>query len=154
MIFGRREAVAEPSFTKSSPAHHQSFTGVYVPIFRFAAVMMESALQPTDPGPVVTIGGLEIRPAELQVFVHGNRVNFTVREFQTFYALAERCDRVVSRSELYAAVWGGDMPHRDRSVDVFVRKVRRKLAAVSPDRTYVHTHFGIGYRFSPERPVG
>jgi Transcriptional regulatory protein, C terminal len=85
---------------------------------------------------VLTIGGLEIRPAELQVFVQGARVNFTVREFETFYALAERCDRVVSRSELYAAVWGGQMPHRDRSVDVFVRKVRRKLAAVSPGWTY------------------
>ena len=118
----------------------------------FAAVM-ESALQPIEPGPVVTIGGLEIRPAELQAFVHGARVNFTVREFETFYALAERCDRVVSRAELYAAVWGGEMPHRDRSVDVFVRKVRRKLSAVSPGWTYIHTHFGIGYRFSPERAV-
>jgi len=112
---------------------------------------MENVLQPLDPGPAITIGGLEIHAAELQVFVHGARVNFTVREFETFHALASRCDRVVSRSELYAAVWGGEMPHRDRSVDVFVRKVRRKLAAVSPDRTYIHTHFGIGYRFSPDR---
>ncbi|HEX6459864.1 MAG TPA: winged helix-turn-helix domain-containing protein [Thermoleophilaceae bacterium] len=110
---------------------------------------MESALQPIDPGPVVSIGGVDIRPAELQVFIQGARVNFTVREFETFYALAARYDRVVSRSELYAAVWGGEMSHRDRSVDVFVRKVRRKLAAVSPERTYIHTHFGIGYRFSP-----
>jgi DNA-binding response OmpR family regulator len=102
-------------------------------------------------GSVVTIGGLEIHPDELQAFVHGARVNFTVREFETFYALAARCDRVVSRNELYEAVWGRAMPHRDRSVDVFVRKVRRKLAAASPGWTYVHTHFGIGYRFSPER---
>ena len=115
---------------------------------------MENVLQPLDPGPAITIGGLEIHAAELQVFVHGARVNFTVREFETFHALASRCDRVVSRSELYAAVWGGEMPHRDRSVDVFVRKVRRKLAAVSPDRTYIHTHFGIGYRFEPELPDG
>jgi DNA-binding response OmpR family regulator len=115
---------------------------------------MESALQPSDQAHVVTIGGLEIRPAELQAFAHGARVNFTVREFETFYALAERCDRVVSRRELYAAVWGGEMSHRDRSVDVFVRKVRGKLAAVSPGWTYVHTHFGIGYRFSPERTLG
>ena len=114
---------------------------------------MERALQPIDSDSVVNIGGLEIRPAELQAFVHGARVNFTVREFETFYALAERCDRVVSRAELYGAVWGGEMPHRDRSVDVFVRKVRRKLAAVSPGWTYVHTHFGIGYRCSPERTV-
>jgi DNA-binding response OmpR family regulator len=129
---------------------HQSFTAANWGEFRFADGR-ESALQPVDLGPVVNIAGLEIRPTELQVFVHGARVNFTVREFETFYALAARCDRVVSRGELYAAVWGGEMPHRDRSVDVFVRKVRRKLAAVSPGWTYVHTHFGIGYRFSPER---
>jgi DNA-binding response OmpR family regulator len=111
---------------------------------------MASALQPIGSGgPVFTIGSLEIRPTEMQVFARGVRVNFTVREFETFYALAERRDRVVSRAELYAAVWGGEMPHRDRSVDVFVRKVRRKLAAVSPGSTYIHTHFGIGYRFSP-----
>jgi DNA-binding response OmpR family regulator len=52
--------------------------------------VVESALQPIDPGPVVTIGSMEIRPAELQAFVHGARVNFTVREFEIFYALAER----------------------------------------------------------------
>lgn len=115
---------------------------------------MESVLRAVEADDVISIGGLEIRPGELQAFAHGTRINFTVREFQTFYALADRCDRVVSRAELYAAVWGGQMPHRDRSVDVFVRKIRRKLAAVSPAWTYVHTHFGIGYRFSPERTIG
>ena len=107
-----------------------------------------------DPGPVLAIATLEIRPAELQVFAHGVRVGFTVREFQTFFALAQRQDRVVTRQELYALVWGGEMPRRDRSVDVFVRKVRRKLSDVSPGWTYIHTHFGIGYRFTPEPSVG
>ena len=81
-------------------------------------------------------------------------MGFTVREFQTFFALAQRQDRVVTRQELYALVWGGEMPRRDRSVDVFVRKVRRKLSDVSPGWTYIHTHFGIGYRFTPEPSVG
>jgi DNA-binding response OmpR family regulator len=45
------------------------------------------------------------------------------------------------------------MPHRDRSVDVFVRKVRRKLALCAPDWEFIHTHFGIGYRFKPEQIV-
>jgi hypothetical protein len=42
------------------------------------------------------------------------------------------------------------MAHRDRSVDVFVRKVRQKLFAVAPDRAFIHTHFGVGYRFCVE----
>jgi DNA-binding response OmpR family regulator len=95
-------------------------------------------------------GRVEIRPAELQVLVDGRRVGFTVREFQIFSVLAARPDHVVRRSDIYEQVWGAPWVHRDRSVDVFVRKVRGKLAAVSPDWTYVHTHFGIGYRYSPE----
>jgi len=97
------------------------------------------------------IGQIEVRPAELQVLVGGVRVGFTVREFELFDVLAERYDRVVPRPELYELVWGNGMPYRDRSVDVFVRKVRRKLEAVSPDWDYIHTHFGIGYRFAPQR---
>lgn len=97
------------------------------------------------------VGPLEIYPAELQVLAEGRRVGFTVREFEVFLVLAERCDRVVIRAEIYDRVWRGTLPHRDRSVDVFVRKVRRKLAAASPGWVYIHTHFGIGYRFAPER---
>ena len=49
------------------------------------------------------------------------------------------------------------MVHGDRSVDVFVRKLRSKLEKASPDWRYIHTHFGIGYRFAAEpveEPVG
>jgi DNA-binding response OmpR family regulator len=97
------------------------------------------------------IANLEVRPAEYQLLADGRRVGLTVREFQTFLVLAERPDRVVTRPEIYSLVWGGQMAYRDRSVDVFVRKVRRKLAAVAPGWAYIHTHFGVGYRFSPER---
>jgi DNA-binding response OmpR family regulator len=100
---------------------------------------------------VVQIANLEIRPGEFQVLADGRRVGLTVREFQTFMVLAEQPDRVVSRPEIYARVWGGQMAYRDRSVDVFVRKVRRKLSDAASGWVYIHTHFGIGYRFAPER---
>lgn len=99
---------------------------------------------------VLLIDPLELRPAEYQALVAGRRVGLTVREFQTLWALAQRLDRVVRREEVYAEVWGAPMEYRDRSVDVFVRKVRRKLEQASPDWVYIHTHFGIGYRFAPE----
>jgi DNA-binding response OmpR family regulator len=85
------------------------------------------------------------------VLARGRRVGLTVREFQTFLALSLRPDRVVRRAEIYADVWGGNMAYRDRSVDVFVRKIRRKLELAAPDWQYIHTHFGLGYRFAPER---
>ena len=100
---------------------------------------------------VLRIANLEIRPTEYQLLADGRRVGLTVREFQTFLVLAERPDRVVTRPEIYSLVWGGQMAYRDRSVDVFVRKVRRKLDAAAPGWVYIHTHFGVGYRFSPER---
>ena len=96
------------------------------------------------------IGHVELRPAEFQVLIDGVRAGLTVREFQLLLVLAERHDRVVQRPEVYGLVWGGPMPHRDRSVDVFVRKVRRKLTDVSPEWTYIHTHFAVGYRFALE----
>lgn len=97
------------------------------------------------------VANLEIRPGEMQVLADGTRAGLTVREFQLFLILAERADSVVQRPELYRLMWGGAMQRRDRSVDVLVRKVRRKLEEVAPEWRYVHTHFGIGYRFSPER---
>jgi DNA-binding response OmpR family regulator len=78
---------------------------------------------------VIRFANLEIRPAEFEVLADGKRVGLTVREFQTFLVLAGRPDRVVTRLEIYSLVWGGQMTYRDRSVDVYVRKVRRKLAS-------------------------
>jgi DNA-binding response OmpR family regulator len=118
---------------------------------RPAAPIEEAVEPPTGSDEPIKVANLEIRPGEYQVLADGRRVGLTVREFQTFYVLAAQRDRVVSRPEIYARVWGGQMTYRDRSVDVFVRKIRRKLADCAPSWVYVHTHFGIGYRFSPER---
>jgi DNA-binding response OmpR family regulator len=109
--------------------------------------------QPTSApdGRLIEIGNVEIRPGELQVLVDGRRAGFTVREFELFFVLAKRLDSVVQRPEIYELMWGGEMPRRDRSVDVLVRKVRGKLETVAPEWRYIHTHFGIGYRFTPER---
>jgi DNA-binding response OmpR family regulator len=96
------------------------------------------------------IANLEIRPAELQVLVEGRRAGLTVREFELFLLLSDRLNSVVQRPQIYELMWGGEMPRRDRSVDVLVRKVRGKLELVAPGWRYIHTHFGIGYRFTPE----
>ncbi|HEU4904961.1 MAG TPA: winged helix-turn-helix domain-containing protein [Solirubrobacterales bacterium] len=94
---------------------------------------------------------MEVRPEELQVLVEGRRVGLTRREFELCLLLFERLDRVVRRSEIYERMWGGAMPRRDRSVDVLICRAREKLQAAAPGWRYIHTHFGIGYRFSPER---
>ena len=105
----------------------------------------------------VVIGEVEIRGDQFQAFVGGASVELTRREYELIQLLAEAEGQVLQREEIYQRVWGYAMVHGDRSVDVFVRKLRSKLERVSPDWRYIHTHFGIGYRFAAEpveEPVG
>jgi DNA-binding response OmpR family regulator len=106
-----------------------------------------------ETGPMVS-GELEIRSDQYQAFVSGQSVGLTRREFELLHLLAEARGQVIEREEIYQKVWGYAMAHGDRSVDVFVRKLRQKLQRQSANWTYIHTHFGIGYRFDPEALAG
>jgi DNA-binding response OmpR family regulator len=98
----------------------------------------------------VLAGELEIRADQFQAFVAGNSLDLTRREFEVLQLLAEAEGQVLEREEIYQRVWGYAMARGDRSVDVFVRKVRQKIEKASPKWEYIHTHFGIGYRFDPQ----
>jgi DNA-binding response OmpR family regulator len=98
----------------------------------------------------VSAGEVEIRLDQFQAFVNGRSIELTRREFELIRLLGESPGHVLEREEIYQRVWGYAMAHGDRSVDVFVRKLRQKLEKASPDWRYIHTHFGIGYRFAPE----
>ena len=106
-----------------------------------------------DRGPVMA-GEIEIRADQYQAFVGGRSLGLTRREFEVLQLLAGARGKVLERDEIYQAVWGYTMAHGDRSVDVFVRKLRQKLERGSHDWEYVHTHFGVGYRFDPEPREG
>ena len=96
------------------------------------------------------MGRLEIRPEEHAALVDGRPLSLTVRELQLLESLAAHPQRIMTREELYSEVWGGRPARADRSVDVYVSRLRQKLAAVIPGRALIHTHNGIGYRFSPD----
>ncbi len=98
----------------------------------------------------VIAGELEIRSDRFQAFVGGHDLDLTRREFELLQLLADAHGQVLQREEIYQRVWGYAMAHGDRSVDVYVRKLRQKLESASPNWRYIHTHFGIGYRFQPE----
>ena len=106
----------------------------------------------TEAGPLVA-GELEIRADQYQAFIGGESLGLTRREFELLQVLADARGTVVERERLYERVWGYAMAHGDRSVDVFVRKLRQKLSRRSQAWSYIHTHFGVGYRFEPE-PLG
>jgi DNA-binding response OmpR family regulator len=99
-------------------------------------------------------GEVEIRADRFQAYVRDRSIDLTRREFELIDLLAGAEGRVLEREEIYQRVWGYAMARGDRSVDVFVRKLRHKLEVASPEWRYIHTHFGVGYRFSPERVDG
>jgi len=106
-----------------------------------------------EAGPLVA-GELEVRSDQFQAFVRASSIDLTRREFEVLELLAQARGKVLQREEIYQAVWGYAMAHGDRSVDVFIRKVRQKIEKASPDWSYIHTHFGVGYRFEPEQAGG
>jgi DNA-binding response OmpR family regulator len=93
---------------------------------------------------------LEVRPEEHAALVDGRPLSLTMRELQLLTILASNPQRIMTREELYAEVWGGTPRHPDRSVDVYVSRLRSKLGEAMPGTSFIHTHNGIGYRFSPE----
>jgi DNA-binding response OmpR family regulator len=95
-------------------------------------------------------GELEIRLGEGLVLATGRALTLSVREFELLVAMVRRAGGIVSRDELYRSVWGRTQRPGDRSVDVYVSKLRNKLEAAMPDRRFIHTHPGFGYRFQPQ----
>jgi DNA-binding response OmpR family regulator len=98
----------------------------------------------------IEVGGITIRPDRHQAYAGEVSLELTAREFEILHLLSQ-AERVLRREEIYERLWGYAMAHGDRSVDVFVGKLRQKLRAGSPEWTYIHTHFGVGYRFAAER---
>ena len=95
----------------------------------------------------IVAGNLVIRPDEFLAHVDGQPLILTMRELSLLVALARRTGRVVAREELYAVVWQQPYRRCERSVDVYVAKLRQKLEEAAPGWRYIHTHFGFGYRF-------
>jgi DNA-binding response OmpR family regulator len=96
------------------------------------------------------VGDLEIRPGDGLCLAGGRALTLSVREFQLLVALAQRAHGIVSRPDLYAQVWGGQLRDGDRSIDVYVHKLRVKLETALPGYRFIHTHVGFGYRLDPE----
>jgi DNA-binding response OmpR family regulator len=99
------------------------------------------------------VGPLEILPAEHLARAGGRTLTLSIRELRLLTEMARRVDRIVARDELFRLVWGREMRAGDRSVDVYVRKLRVKLETALPTWRFIHTHFGFGYRLAAEESL-
>ncbi len=100
---------------------------------------------------VLADGPLQIFPEEHLVRAGGRTLMLSIRELRLLTELARRKDRIMAREDLFRLVWGKEMRAGDRSVDVYIRKLRVKLRQALPGWRFIHTHFGFGYRMAAER---
>ncbi len=125
-------------------------------VARVQAALRRSGGIADDRGAIVEVEGLRIDPDQRRAFLRtadGDEfvdAGLTPTEFRLLLALAREHGRVLTRDELQQRVWGTRPRHRDRTVDVCVRKLREKLDRRSPTHEYLHTQYGVGYRFGAE----
>ncbi|MER3410726.1 MAG: DNA-binding response regulator [Thermoleophilia bacterium] len=114
-----------------------------------AAARRGARAQATPRGEPIEIEELRIDPRQVQAFVDGRSAELTPTEFRLLYALALEQGRVVSRDELLQRLWGRRQTHRDRTVDVFVRRLRDKVDRRASRHAFIHTRYGVGYKLEP-----
>jgi DNA-binding response OmpR family regulator len=115
-----------------------------------AAVRRGVRAQSPDRGERIEIEELVVDPADVQAYVEGRSLGLTLTEFRLLHALALEQGRVVGRDELMQRIWGRRQRYRDRTVDVFVRKLRDKIDRKSPHHTFLHTRHGVGYKLEAQ----
>src|SRR5207245_8945277 len=100
-------------------------------------------------GETIEVEELRIDPREVEAYVDGETAGLTATEWRLLYALALDRGRVVTRDELLQKIWGRRETHRDRTVDVFVRRLREKVDRQASTHTFIQTRYGVGYRLEP-----
>jgi DNA-binding response OmpR family regulator len=103
----------------------------------------------TPRGEPIEVEELRIDPREVQAFIEDESAELTPTEFRVLYALALEQGRVVTRDELLQKLWGRRETRRDRTVDVFVRRLRDKIDRRAPRHTFIQTRYGVGYKLDP-----
>ena len=92
-------------------------------------------------------GGVKLDAAGYRATIGGRDLGLTAVEFQLLRVLAEHPGRIYTRDQLMDAMYRDERVVADRTIDSHVKKIRRKIAAVLPDREIVHSVYGVGYKY-------
>ena len=99
------------------------------------------------PSSVIEKNGMKLDRESRRVFIDGQEVNLTAKEFDVLELLALNQDKVYSREQLLNLVWGYEYPGDARTVDVHIRRLREKIEKTPSNPKYVYTKWGVGYYF-------
>ncbi len=101
-----------------------------------------------EAGRTIEIDSLTIDIDARRVFVNGEEIVFTNKEFDLITCLAENPDRIFSKDELFEKIWKYDSMGETSTVTVHVNRIRDKIFAVDKNFEYINTVWGRGYRFN------
>jgi DNA-binding response OmpR family regulator len=104
---------------------------------------------PAEEAPPIEHGPLRVEPATRRVYLDGEEVSLTQREFDLLAYLAAHPGQVFSRDQLMEAVWGGPYFNDTSTVTVHVRRLRAKLGDDPAEPRFIETVWGVGYRLAP-----
>ncbi len=115
---------------------------------RIKAIMrrVKSEMKPVT-NEVIEKGELKLDIANRRVYISGNEINLTAKEFDVLELLIRHPQKVYSREDLLNLIWGKDYPGDERTVDVHIRRLREKIEQSPGNPKYVHTKWGVGYYF-------
>ena len=99
------------------------------------------------PSNVIEKNGMKLDRESRRVFIEGQEVNLTAKEFDLLELLVTNQDKVYSREQLLNLVWGYEYPGDARTVDVHIRRLREKIEKTPSNPKYVYTKWGVGYYF-------
>ena len=119
---------------------------------RVRARLRRTALSDSEPQ-TLSLADLVVRPASREVSRDGSPIHLTAKEFDLLLLLIRQPEQVISRSVIFAALWGEQLVGDDNLIDVYVRHLRRKLE--SPTRpTLIQTVRGVGFMLKQGDPKG
>ena len=116
-------------------------------VARIRAVMRRAAPIAADAAEVVEIRGLIVSQERREVTIQGMAVELTATEFEVLYRLARQPGRVLSRDQLIDAVYGEDIVVSHRTIDTFVKRLRKKIRNIDPSFDEIETIRSVGYRY-------
>ena len=116
---------------------------------RIKAIMRRTspAKPKNEDASVIEKGDLRLECDSRRLFISGNEINLTAREFEILELMVKNENKVYSRENLLNIVWGKDYPGDVRTVDVHVRRLREKIEGNPSEPKYVHTKWGVGYYY-------